>query len=322
MAYLRSRSGRVLVVLALALLVALAAWLLVFERAGSGARTSANKGAQRHALASEAGQEESNAGAAQEGQHEGGKAHRVVDSALAVGDATAVFATGSRSLADRFARLDQLASMGDEDARHFALQIVNQCSSWAKLSVNTPPVGASTQTPVQRQAALLRDQICSGVMEQVRIPYWEDLLDANSTDMYSGSVRHEVKTAFAREGVDAALRAATRALENRPDGETVAVLGQLLAKLDISTVYTERLATAVPPQSRARLMRFALNLLSCQYGRPCGPDSMVVLSTCAALGACVPGGSLRQVYAEEMLSGQEMRDVEALLALLRRSTGS
>lgn len=236
-------------------------------------------------------------------------------------DARAIFTDPSLSLGKRFSELVKDAEAGDLNAEHFALQIANDCRSLEKVPDDQPPLGQTKATAYQIQ---LNGQIkasCAEVTSDPAFAKFSSILSSYPADVYDGSMKLTIRQQFANAGPDAALTAAVSAISQRPDESTVGMVGDELAKLDISSIYlqpTLNSIDSVNPSQRDQLMRFALNLLACSYGRPCGPNSFAVQTTCTALGACVPGADLQGVYQAQLLSGQQMADVQSLLAYLQQ----
>ncbi len=235
--------------------------------------------------------------------------------------ARVIFTNPSLSIGKRFSELAKIAENGDLNAKHFALQIANDCASLSKVPDDQPALGQPKATAYQIQ---LRGQMKANCAEVTSDPAFlklSSILSSYPADVYDGSMKLTIRQQFANRGPDAALTAAVSAISQRPDESTIGMVGDELANLDISSVYLQPALSSIEsvnPNQRNQLMRFALNLLACSYGRPCGPNSFVVQSTCTELGACVPGADLQGVYQAQLLSGQQMTDVLSLLAYLQQ----
>lgn len=232
-----------------------------------------------------------------------------------------VFADAAMSLGDRFDALIGRAVGGDQSAEHFALQLANECQSVTSVPADQPPVGHKQTTPYQVQLRSQSQTDCAGVLDSPGFDQFKEMLKKYPTDVFDQSLKHSIRKQFADKGADAALQATVGAIMARPDETTAMMAADQLKDLDISSLYMEpefESVASVNPNQRNLLMRYALGLLACDYGRPCGPNSFAVRSTCFALGACVPGADLQTVYERELLSGQQVRDVQALLAYFRR----
>ncbi|HET6633186.1 MAG TPA: hypothetical protein VFG73_10825 [Rhodanobacteraceae bacterium] len=236
-----------------------------------------------------------------------------------------LFANTNLTLGDRFRGLVDLAFAGDETAAHLAVQIANQCNAASQAPVDQSPVGHEHATQYQIRVHRQTQADCAAVLAAPEFDDLQTMAQAHPVDALDASVKDTIRHRFADQGADAALDAAVSAIMARPDETTAMVVADQLADLDISSVYMQpqlQSVSSVNPQQRNMLMRYALGLLACDYGRPCGPDSFAVRSTCFALGACVPGADLQMVYEQQLLTGQQVQDVRALLAYLRKVNGT
>lgn len=236
-------------------------------------------------------------------------------------DARMAFTDPSLSVGKRFNELAEMAERGDLNAKHFALQIANDCAALSKVPDDQPALGQTKATPYQIQLHGQMKAACAEVIADPAFPKFEKIIGAHPVDVYDGTMKLTIRQQFANRGPDAAIDAVVSAISQRPDDATVDMTADELANLDISSIYLQPALSSVDsvnPRQRNQLMRFALNLLACSYGRPCGPNSFVVQSTCTALGACVPGADLQGVYQAQLLSGQQMADVLSLLAYLQQ----
>lgn len=236
-------------------------------------------------------------------------------------DARAVFINQDASVGRRFSELAEMAEKGDLNAKHFALQIANDCAALNKVPDDQPPIGQAKATPYQMQLRGEMKAECAEVTSDPAFSKFNSILNSYPADVYDGSMKLTIRQEFANRGPDAAINAAVSAISQRPDESTVDMTADELANLDISSIYLQPALSSIDsvnPIQRNQLMRFALNLLACSYGRPCGPNSFVVQSTCTELGACIPGADLQGVYRAQLLSGQQMTDVLSLLAYLQQ----
>ncbi|HET8940602.1 MAG TPA: hypothetical protein VFN13_01260 [Rudaea sp.] len=236
-------------------------------------------------------------------------------------NAREVFIDSSLSIGKRFSILARKAEVGDQDAKHFALQIANDCAAVSRIPDDQPPVGQKKATSYQMQLRARMKASCAEVLSDPGFAEIKAILDHYSSDVLDGNMEFTIRQQFADAGPTAAINVAVSAISQRPDEATIGMIGDQLAKLDVSSIYLQpelSSINSVNPDQRNQLMRFALNLLACDYGRPCGPDSFVVQSTCTQLGACIPGANLQSVYQAQLLSGQQMADVLSLLAYLQQ----
>src|SRR5581483_3017098 len=126
---------------------------------------------------------------------------------------------------------------------------------------------------------------------------------------------------FADRGPDALKEEALDALKNRPDETTVAAVVDTYSDVGATDalIGSALSGAANLPQEKRQLLTYALNLLTCEYGRACGPNSSAVAVYCVSLGACEPGADLQSLYADVLLSRTEFENVQSVLAMLRAS---
>jgi hypothetical protein len=234
------------------------------------------------------------------------------------GDAKSKFLNERGDDKTRFEALSELGNSGDLAAKHFSLQIANSCNQWVKMQ----PAPLEKKNSSDQNAALQKlKKACTGVSES---PFFQEkmaILKNNPTDVFDQDIAPVIESMFADKGPDGVLKAAVSAIKARPDETTVSVVSDSLSNLEISNIYSEQYlasSSSVSLSRRRQSMEIALTLLSCDFGRDCGPQSTAVLELCAGLGVCLPGADLQRVYEGEMLSGEDMRDVRALLDMLRR----
>jgi hypothetical protein len=236
-------------------------------------------------------------------------------------DPKALFENPATSVAERFAALAHLAQAGNQDAKYFALQIARHCTDISKIPDDQPPVGQAAATSYQIRLRAQMKAACVLAMSDAAFPEYARMLEAREPELFAERMRQTLELFFADKGPDEAIHAAVSAIAQRPDDFTVGMVGDIFADLDIASVYFQpEVASAAPadPKKRIELTRFALNLLACYYGRPCGPNSFVVQSTCTQLGACLPGADLLGVYESQMLNAQDMAYVRLLLEYLKQ----
>ncbi|GAC1678145.1 MAG: hypothetical protein NVS9B2_29320 [Steroidobacteraceae bacterium] len=220
----------------------------------------------------------------------------------------------SVSATSRFLALLQLSAGGDFDAMSFAQQLAIDCTDrqhWA----NSKDMEKNA-TPAQRDALARLSANCAGIYTH---PKYLEIVNGASIPM-SLDIKDEVQNILAKHDTEGALSAAMTALKSRPDEATITTLDGLMTRDAFGSLAPDTLtgAAATNPRERSKLLDYALNLLACDFGRDCGPDSSVVLTYCVRFGACVPGANLSELYATRMLSGEEMDNVKILLALLQR----
>ncbi len=242
------------------------------------------------------------------------------DPALFSDDPHTVYSASGAPVGDRFAALAQLAAGGDKNAQYYALQIARHCTSGSALADDPADDGQDAATDYQIQLHSQMKAACVQVLSDSAYPEYQKLLKTGTTEAYVDKMRQTLEMLYGNEGPKGALRVAVSAIAQRPDDLTVGRVSNLLANLDISSVYfrpdTVDLAPK-DPAARDEMMFYTLNLLSCEMGRPCGPNSYAVQSACLDLGACLPGADLMGVYQARLLNPGEMAYVRALLKYLQ-----
>lgn len=236
-------------------------------------------------------------------------------------DPRALFENPAQSVGQQFSALARLAQGGDANAKYFALQIARHCEAISKEPDDLPATGQASATPYQIQLRAKMKAACLQVMSDAAYPEYAKQVENHEAEVFADRMRQTLQLFFADKGPESAIHAAASAIAQRPDDATVAMVGDVFADLDIASVYFQpEVASAAPddPQKRIAMTRFALNLLACHYGRPCGPNSYVVQETCLQLGACVPGADLLGVYQSQLLTPQEMNYVRLLLDYLKQ----
>ncbi len=234
--------------------------------------------------------------------------------------AAQVYGDTSISLGERF-RLLLGAGEGDQAAAHLALGIVSGCHSIDAIPSGTPPLGAEVATDYQLSLDKLLRQECRDVLSNPDYQKTLGVLKKHSAHMYADSVKRAIREQYAAGGAPAALIAGVGALKSRPDQVTANVVADQLSELEISSVYLAplmRSAESVTPQNRNLLVNAAIQLLTCDFGRPCGPNSFDVRTMCLVMGVCIPGANLQMLTVQELMTGQQARDVQAILDNLRQ----
>jgi hypothetical protein len=243
-----------------------------------------------------------------------------VEAVLYGNDPHAIFVEYAAPIGDRFAALAHLAANGDKNAQYYALQIARHCSDISKVADDQPSVGQTAATPEQIQLRAQLKASCLKVTSDAIFPEYEKLLQDAASARFDERMRQTMQLFFANKGPQEALHIAVSAIAQRPDDLTVGMVGEELANLDISSVYFRPEVMALAPADEAErntLMHYALDLLSCHLGRPCGPNSFAVQSMCLEVGACVPGADLMGVFETQLLNARQMAYVRALLQYLQ-----
>lgn len=224
-------------------------------------------------------------------------------------------------LGERFRLLLERVDQGNEAAAHLALGIANGCNAINGMAPGTPPLGAEKATVYQRLVdKRLRDE-CREVLLSPAFQKTIDALRKRTANMYSEPVKQAIRRAYADGGASSGLIAGIEALKSRPDDVTARVVAGQFSELEISSVYLAplmRSAEAQTPKYRDGLVSRAIQFLACDFGRPCGPSSFDVGMICLTFGACIPGADLQTVITQELMTGQDARDVQAILDRLRQ----
>ena len=235
-----------------------------------------------------------------------------------------LFADENLNSAERLRGLSALADQGDVDARHFGFEMVADCETWQR----TASAGASSLTVKEPAKVALMTQAlnslntrCAGLSDLPEYQKIKNLVVNNPRDLFAQDTSFAIKNSFADAGANAALTTSLDALARRPDENTISAITETLSAVDLAQIFTEPLSSSsssVNPARRVQNLSYALNLLACDDGRPCGPESTVVQSYCIGMGVCSPGSSLIDLYQNVMLSGEDMQDVNALVDALRK----
>lgn len=233
--------------------------------------------------------------------------------------ARAVYLDGRSNLETRFTSLMEMAKSGDRDALHLAFQIQRNCEMWAKLSPEKflpelwkPEIGTTLAELNSR---------CAGLLQTPESQQLADSTKKLPNDAFDHDVREKIRQAFADGGADSSVFEALKAYRARPDPATGVLVVDTLNGLDVINL-DPNLALAgleaSEPGYRRRIFSIALDMLACDYGENCGPNSTVVLSWCINAGVCKPGYSLDQIYENFVLSGDELQNVRKVLDYLRK----
>jgi hypothetical protein len=225
-----------------------------------------------------------------------------------------IYLDQSRSLADRFGLLYQQALAGDHNAMHLAYQIELDCVAWSKGQFLKP-----TPEMESVKSALLAK--CANISSQPGFALLSKVAEEQPRDFFEQGIRDEIRTGFANEGAAKAMSIALDDYRARPDPATAKVIAETLAEMDVTKydiAFKLEGLSASDPNYRRSMFETALNFLSCDYGVPCGPDSEIVASVCVNGGICHPGYGLEQLYREILLSGEDMKNLESILAALRK----
>lgn len=240
---------------------------------------------------------------------------------IEVPNAAKIYGDTGLSLGERFRLLLSGADEDDQAAAHLALGIVSGCHSIDGIPPGTPPLGAEVATDYQLSLDEQLREECRDVVANPDFQKTLDKLRKQSARMYSDSVRRVIREQYAAGGAPAALVAGVDALKSRPDQITAGVVADQFSELEISSIYLAplmRSAESVTPQNRNLLVNAAIQLLTCDFGRPCGPNSFDVRMMCLVMGVCVPGANLQTLTVQELMTGQQARDVQAILDNLRQ----
>lgn len=228
------------------------------------------------------------------------------------------------SLRERFDLLEDMGRRGDAAAKHLALAIATMCWGNLMIPVDRPPIGASVTTDYLTQLGKSIHARCQDVSDSPGYAQMLDVIKARESDAITRASIAAVRQQFMDNGSEAALAAAVAAVRVAPDESMAAAMGHEVGQLGIPALFQESLFQSpgsLSSHEQQKYLDVALQLLACDFGRPCGPDSMDVQMRCFGFGTCVPGADLRTLYEREYLNGQEMRDIAALLDYLRRLQG-
>ena len=238
-----------------------------------------------------------------------------------VPSAAQVYGDSKLPLGERFRLLLERADLGSQAAARLSAVIAIGCNAINGLAPGTPSFGADEATEYQR---LIDRQLRDNCREVLLNPAFQktiDTLRGQTANTYSESVKQAIRRAYAERGAEAGLIVGIGELKWRPDEATAIAVAGEFAELEISSVYLAPLmhsSGALTPQNRDALVTTALQFLACDFGRPCGPTSFDVGMLCLTLGACIPGADYQTVFTRELITAQDARDVQAILARLRR----
>lgn len=220
----------------------------------------------------------------------------------------------------RFAKLAQRAVDGDTTAKFYAQTLVADCTATASRNSSAFYFGE----PSKYRTTLLasKKKACAKLGEDRNYNEIKHFADTHPNDALIQNVRRAIETAFANNGMGAALETGVSAIAARPDNVTVGLVADTFGTLGISNYIATtqlRSTASIPGATRAQegLMFSALTLLACDYGMPCGPESILVSNGCIGLGQCIPGANLEKL-GSEFIARQEWNDTMTLLAFLRQ----
>ncbi len=236
--------------------------------------------------------------------------------------AAELYADPNVPLAQRFDALAGEPAGAGLAATHLAMQIANDCRSVAALPLGTPPIGRFETRPAEVRALRMAHEKCEKVISSPEFGRILALLNEHPIEVFDVPIEQAIRQQFAEQGSAAAIDVALSALRARPDPVTAHVVADELAQLGVGEFLDLegqfQSAINMNPASRQQVIRDAMILLTCDYGRPCGPKSLAVLTACFGMGICIPGADLHILYKQEFTSSQEWRDVSALLDYLRQ----
>jgi hypothetical protein len=230
-----------------------------------------------------------------------------------------LFVDENQALQTRFGGLVSQADAGDADANHLVRQVVSQCEIARAMSRDTvlPEVWSRDMDVALSQ---MKTQ-CSPLASMIDYQRLREATKEQPHDASDNDIRSNIEKAFADGGAKAAELQALEDYKLRPDPITAGVIADVWDDLGITT-YDQRFvlrgSAAINPASRRDIFHSALNLLACDLGVPCGPQSEVVIALCAEHGVCDPGSNLYQLYRDRLLPGDAMQNVDSVLQVLRQ----
>lgn len=230
--------------------------------------------------------------------------------------ARSLFLDESSDRLARFRYLSELAEKGDADAKYFEAQMAMDCSVASRAAAD-PSILSNSKSGVRDQVAQAISVINLGCTSLLASPEYEKFKHDSGDkprDAFDADIVTKMKEAFANHGPDSLRSEALGALISRPDETTVSTVVDTYQDIGVADALAPSLqGLNAVPATRNKLLTYALNLLTCYYGRPCGPNSSAVAMVCASLGACEADADLRQIYADKLLSGEDFETVTQLL---------
>ena len=243
---------------------------------------------------------------------------RSMDAVLAKGLARDIFVDESLDLQTRFDALVEREDEGSLDARHLVRMMVLDCELYRQMSRETvlPEVWSRDM-----EVALARAKAqCLPLESRVDYTRLREETRNQPRDTTDDDVRRGIRRAFADGGAEAAEVRALEYYRVRPDRTTARVIVEVWDELGV-IAYDQRFvlrgSSAITPVSRRAVFHSALELLACDLGVPCGPQSELVMNLCT-YSVCAPGLNLYQLYRDQMLPGETMQNVDSVLQGLRQ----
>lgn len=216
----------------------------------------------------------------------------------------------------RFRGLTELAMSGDANAKYFEAQMAMDCEV-ATRAVTDPSILSNSKPKIRDQVAQAVSVMNMGCSDLLASPEYKEFRQNNGDeprDSFNAGIVAKMKEAFANNGPDSLRREALSALMSRPDDTTVSTIVDAYQDIGVADTMAPSLQNLnALPVNRNRLVTYALNLMTCYYGRPCGPNSAAVAMVCASLGACEEDADLGQIYADKLLNGEDLETVTQLV---------
>lgn len=230
--------------------------------------------------------------------------------------ARALFFDESADRLARFRNLSELARRGNADAKYFEAQMAMDCEVAARAAAD-PSILSNSKPGVRDQVAQaisIMNTDCSNLLASPEYEEFKQTNDDKPRDAFNADIVTKMKEEFANNGPDSLRSEALGALMSRPDETTVSTIVDTYQDIGVADAFAPSLqGLNALPANRNRLLTYALNLLTCYYGRPCGPNSAAVAMVCSSLGACEADADLGQIYADKLLSGEDLETVTQLL---------
>lgn len=242
----------------------------------------------------------------------------VVSKAPLSNDPRTLFLDEAGNRAARFAAISQMARAGNADAKYFQVQMAMDCE--VATRANSDPSILSNAKPQSRaQIARALQLLATGCEALLKTADYAEFKAGGEVarDTYESDVITRMKESFASSGAGELRNEMFAALGSRPDETTAATIIDTYAGMGLLDSLTGDKNNASSLPARREQLMYALNLLTCDYGRDCGPNSAVVASYCISLGACDAGADLQQLYSSRLLSGLDFQNVMDLRDHLR-----
>ena len=234
--------------------------------------------------------------------------------------ANAVFFDSPTSRVDRFKALSELAAKGDKNAVYFQFQMMAACDT-ASRALADKSILNNAKPELRGYFSLALTHMNAGCADLVDSPNYIDFKRSFSSDAatLNAETSVKIKEAFADGGLDALNKSVIATLRERADENTISTIVDTysdLSSLD-TLIGSDLKGVYAAPMKKKELATYALNLLACDYGRDCGPESDTVSLYCLTYGACKPGMNLEQLYSSDVLSGTDFDQVRAIVSRLR-----